>query len=300
MRIARIRYEGSEHLARVDGETAVPLDDTTGRFDVLVDRRHGTTAADGPGDHAGGSSDAPPAPGTGTRSGNGFTSPVALSNVELLAPIADPGSVIAVGLNYVDHAKESGLDIPLAMVTFPKLPQSIIGAGETIRWSPAQSDQVDYEAELALIIGTAARDVTVENALDHVLGYTCCNDVSARDAQFSDGQWMRSKSFDTFCPLGPWLVTPDEIPDPQSLSISCRVNGQTLQDSNTSQMIFGVAEIISYLSRFFTLRPGDVITTGTPAGVGFARNPPIYLHDGDTVEVDIEGIGVLTNGCGPL
>lgn len=137
----------------------------------------------------------------------------------------------------------------------------------------------------------------VDQALDHVLGYTCCNDVSARDAQFSDGQWLRSKSFDTFCPLGPWLVTPDDLPDPQDLAISCRVNGRTLQDSNTSEMIFGVAEVIAYLSRFFTLRPGDVITTGTPAGVGFARTPPIYLGDGDTVEVDIAGIGVLSNSC---
>lgn len=292
MRIARIRHDGVEHLARIEGDTATPLDDSTGRFAVLVDRRSGGGTTTG----STGSTQEVMNPDPNAA----FTTPVALAEVELLAPIADPGSVIAVGLNYVDHAKESGLDIPSSMVTFPKLPQSIIGPGQVIRWSKEQSDEVDYEAELALVIGTPARDVPVERALEHVLGYTCCNDVSARDAQFSDGQWMRSKSFDTFCPLGPWLVTPDEIPDPQSLRISCRVNGETLQDSNTSQMIFGVAEIISYLSSFFTLRSGDVITTGTPAGVGFARKPAIYLRDGDVVDVEIEGIGVLTNSCGPL
>lgn len=284
MRIARIRHDGTELLVRIDGDTATPLDDEqASRFTVLTDRRGGPHS---------GSADTT----ASTRTSVAGT-PIALADVELLAPIADPGSVIAVGLNYVDHAKESGLDIPATPVTFPKLPQSIIGAGQVIRWSADHSTQVDYEAELALIIGSTARDVAVDRALDHVLGYTCCNDVSARDAQFGDGQWMRAKSFDTFCPLGPWLVTPDEIPDPQTLRIACRVNGETLQDSNTSQMIFGVAEIISYMSRFLTLRPGDVITTGTPAGVGFAREPKVFLGDGDTVEIDIEGIGVLSNSC---
>lgn len=288
MKIARIRHEGVERLVRIDGTTAVPLDWTDDSpYTVLMDRRPTVDSSNNSGNDS------------STRTVD-VASSVDLADVELLAPIADPGTVIAVGLNYVDHATESGLDIPSAPVTFPKLPQSVVGPNAVIRWSADQSTQVDYEAELALVIGSPARNVTVEDALDHVLGYTCCNDVSARDAQFSDGQWMRSKSFDTFCPLGPWLVTSDEIPDPQSLAIACRVNGRTLQESNTSQMIFGVAEIISYLSRFTTLRPGDVITTGTPAGVGFARTPPIYLADGDTVEIDIEGIGVLSNPCGPL
>lgn len=272
MKIARIHLDGSERLARVDGETLHLLALDVG--DVL-----GVLLAD--------PTSLPHAPGTA----------IDLDSAEILAPIARPGSIIAVGLNYGDHAQESGLDRPSAPVTFPKLPQSIIGPDQTITWSAAQSSEVDYEAELALIISHDARDVPVDQALDHVLGYTACNDVSARDAQFSDGQWLRSKSFDTFCPLGPWLVTPDELVDPQNLRISCRVNGETLQDSNTSEMIFGVAEIISYLSRFLTLRAGDVITTGTPAGVGFARTPPGYLGDGDTVEIEIEGIGVLRNPC---
>lgn len=272
MKIARIGVDGRERLARVDGDTASPLPvEPDSPLAVLLEDR----------------SSLPHAAGT----------PVALDSVELLAPVSRPGSVIAVGLNYADHARETGAEIPAAPVTFAKLPQAVVGPGAAVTWTPDQSEQVDYEAELALVIGRDARDVAVETALDHVLGYTCCNDVSARDAQFSDGQWLRAKSFDTFCPLGPWLVTPDEIPDPQDLRIMCRVNGETLQDSTTAEMIFGVAEVISYLSRFLTLRAGDVITTGTPAGVGFGRRPPVFLHAGDTVEVEIEGIGVLANPC---
>lgn len=272
MKIARIDIDGTERLARVDGDEVTPLA-------VAADSPLRVLVADP----------------TALPRHEGST--VALADVKLLSPVARPGSVIAIGLNYADHAAESGLDAPAAPVMFPKLPQSIIGPDAPIRWSDEQSTEVDYEAELAVVIARDIRDVTVDEALDHVLGYTCCNDVSARDAQFSDGQWLRSKSFDTFCPLGPWLVTPDEIGDPQDLDISCTLNGQRLQNSNTSQMIFGVAEIISYASRFFTLRAGDVITTGTPAGVGFARKPPIYLHSGDTVEVEISGIGVLSNPC---
>ncbi|HET8929871.1 MAG TPA: fumarylacetoacetate hydrolase family protein [Acidimicrobiales bacterium] len=272
MKIARIDLDGSERLARIDGDQAHPLAvDVSSPFAVLL-------------------ADATTLPHTGHE-------PVALDRVGLLAPIARPGSVIAVGLNYADHARESGMDEPATPITFPKLPQSVIGPDAVIRWSPSQSTQVDYEAELAVIIAADVRDVAVGDALGHVLGYTCCNDVSARDAQFSDGQWLRSKSFDTFCPLGPWLVTPDDLPDPQSLAVACRVNGTTLQESTTAEMIHGVADIISYLSRFFTLRAGDVITTGTPAGVGFARTPPIFLGDGDVVEIEIDGIGVLRNAC---
>jgi 2-keto-4-pentenoate hydratase/2-oxohepta-3-ene-1,7-dioic acid hydratase in catechol pathway len=209
--------------------------------------------------------------------------------------IAPPSKVLAIGLNYADHARESGMEPPKAPLIFVKTNNSICFDGDPIRWAADDSAQVDYEAELAVVIGTKARRVSEADALDYVFGYTCCNDVSARDAQFGDQQWVRGKSFDTFCPLGPAIVTADEIPDPQNLAIKCRVNGETLQDSNTSEMIFGVAHLIAYCSRFMTLEVGDIIATGTPFGVGFSRNPPIYLQNGDVCEIDIEKIGVLTN-----
>jgi 2-keto-4-pentenoate hydratase/2-oxohepta-3-ene-1,7-dioic acid hydratase in catechol pathway len=221
--------------------------------------------------------------------------PVALDQVRLLSPVTAPSKVLAIGLNYADHARESGLEPPAAPVSFVKTNNSIVGPGDEIRYAKDDTSEVDYEAELAVVIGRRAQKVSEAAALDYVFGYTACNDVSARDAQFSDGQWIRGKSFDTFCPLGPWIVTADEIPDPQNLRIACRVNGTTLQDGTTSEMIFGVAAIISYMSRFMTLEPGDVIATGTPYGVGFARTPPVFLLNGDVVEIDIEGIGVLTN-----
>jgi 2-keto-4-pentenoate hydratase/2-oxohepta-3-ene-1,7-dioic acid hydratase in catechol pathway len=211
--------------------------------------------------------------------------------------IAPPSKVLAIGLNYADHAGEQNVEAPKAPLIFVKTNNSICFDGDTIRWAGADSSQVDYEAELAVIIGTKARRVSEADALNYVFGYTCCNDVSARDAQFGDKQWVRGKSFDTFCPLGPHIVTADEIPDPQTLAIKCRVNGETLQDANTSQMIFGVAQLIAYCSRFMTLEVGDIIATGTPSGVGFARTPPIFLKDGDLCEIDIEKIGVLTNPC---
>ena len=209
--------------------------------------------------------------------------------------IAPPSKVLAIGLNYADHARESGMAPPKNPLIFVKTNNSICYDGDTITWAAADSVEVDYEAELAVVIGTKARRVSEADALDYVFGYTCCNDVSARDAQFGDQQWVRGKSFDTFCPLGPAIVTADEIPDPQNLRIACRVNGETLQDSNTSEMIFGVAELIAYCSRFMTLEVGDIIATGTPFGVGFSRQPPIYLRDGDVCEVEIEKIGVLRN-----
>lgn len=221
--------------------------------------------------------------------------PIPLDECRLLAPVSEPQKVLAIGLNYADHAHESGIEPPKAPVLFVKTPNSIIGPNEQIRWRTRDSQQVDYEAELAAVIGRRARDVSVRDALSFVLGYTCCNDVSARDAQFADGQWIRGKSFDTFCPIGPWIVTADEIPDPQSLGIRCRVDGRTLQDSTTAEMIFGVAELVSYLSQVLTLEPGDIIATGTPFGVGFARTPPIYLEHGNLVEVEIDGIGTLAN-----
>ncbi len=212
-----------------------------------------------------------------------------------LSEIAPPSKVLAIGLNYADHAAESGVKPPANPLIFVKTNNSICGDGDTITWAAADSAQVDYEAELAVVIGRRARRVSEADALDYVFGYTCCNDVSARDAQFGDQQWVRGKSFDTFCPLGPWIVTADEIPDPQALSIACRVNGETLQNATTADMIFGVAQLIAYCSRFMTLEVGDIIATGTPPGVGFSRKPPIYLKDGDVCEIDIEKIGVLTN-----
>jgi 2-keto-4-pentenoate hydratase/2-oxohepta-3-ene-1,7-dioic acid hydratase in catechol pathway len=220
-----------------------------------------------------------------------------LDGIELLAPVPRPGKVVAIGRNYRAHAEEEGVEPPTAPLIFSKWPSSVVGHGADIRWDPALTSQVDYEAELAVVIGRRARRVAVDAALDHVLGYTCLNDVSARDLQFGDGQWTRGKSLDTFCPMGPVLVTADEIADPQDLGICCTVGEEILQDARTSQMYFTVAEVISYCSMAFTLEPGDVIATGTPAGVGAFRTPPRFLADGDRVRVEIERIGVLENVC---
>jgi 2-keto-4-pentenoate hydratase/2-oxohepta-3-ene-1,7-dioic acid hydratase in catechol pathway len=220
-----------------------------------------------------------------------------ITSAELLAPVPRPGKVVAIGRNYREHAAEEGVDPPTAPLIFAKWPSSVIGHGAEIRWDPGLTGEVDYEAELAVVIGRRARNVGIDEALDHVLGYTCLDDVSARDLQFGDGQWVRGKSLDTFCPMGPWIVTTDEIPDPQQLAIRCLVDGEILQDSNTSQMYFTVAEVVSYCSRSFTLEPGDVIATGTPSGVGAFRKPPRFLRDGERVTVEIEGIGALENVC---
>jgi 2-keto-4-pentenoate hydratase/2-oxohepta-3-ene-1,7-dioic acid hydratase in catechol pathway len=222
---------------------------------------------------------------------------VPLTDVELLAPIARPGKIVAVGRNYREHAAEEGAAIAPDPVLFTKYPSSITGPGTEITWRAADTRQVDYEAELGVIIGRRARDIASEDALGAVLGYTCLNDVSARDLQAQDGQWVRAKSLDTFCPMGPWVVTRDELPDPERLSIRCTVNGEVRQDASTGDMIHGVADLIVFCSRFFTLEPGDVIATGTPGGVGAFREPPVFLADGDVVAVSIEGIGTLENVC---
>ncbi len=220
-----------------------------------------------------------------------------LAELDLLAPIPRPGKVIAIGRNYADHTAEDGSEPPPAPLVFAKFPSSVTGPGAEIRWDPALTDQVDYEAELGVVIGRRARRVAEAEALDYVLGYTCLNDVSARDLQFGDGQWVRGKSLDTFCPIGPAIVTGDELPDPGDLRITCTVNGDILQDARTSAMFFGVAAIISHCSAAFTLQPGDVIATGTPGGVGIFRKPPRLLRDGDVVTVEIERIGALANTC---
>ena len=214
--------------------------------------------------------------------------------MKLPAPLR-PGKIVCVGLNYRDHAEESGQPVPTSPVLFAKLPSSVIGHLDDIVL-PKISDEVDYEAELAVVIGRRTQKVEVAEAIDHVLGYTCLNDVSARDLQLADGQWVRAKSLDTFCPIGPHIVTADEIPDPQALAIRCVVNGEVVQDSSTKEMVFGVAELVSFISQAITLEPGDVISTGTPPGVGFARTPPVFLQPGDRVRVEIDGVGVLENG----
>ncbi|MGI8810932.1 MAG: fumarylacetoacetate hydrolase family protein [Pyrinomonadaceae bacterium] len=216
------------------------------------------------------------------------------SEVTLGSPVPRPGKIICIGLNYRDHAEESGMAIPTSPIIFSKFSTCIIGAGEAIR-IPAGSEQVDYEAELAFVIGRTAKNVTAADAMNYVFGYTNFNDVSARDFQFADGQWQRGKSCDTFAPMGEYLATPEEIGDPHDLKIRFRLNGETLQDSNTSNLIFNIPELIEFLSKSITLEPGDIVATGTPPGVGFARKPPVFLKRGDMAEVEIDGLGKLSN-----
>lgn len=217
-----------------------------------------------------------------------------LNSVTLLAPVTRPGKIIAVGLNYRDHALETKMEIPTTPIIFAKFPSSITGPDADVIL-PDDDPQADYEAELAVVIGRTAKAVTEADALNHVAGYMPLNDVSARKWQFADKQWVRGKSCDTFCPTGPWLTTRDAVPDPHALAIRMRVNGTTVQDSNTSNLIFETPTLIAFISAAITLEPGDIIATGTPAGVGVFRKPPVFLKPGDVMEVDIEGLGVLRN-----
>jgi 2-keto-4-pentenoate hydratase/2-oxohepta-3-ene-1,7-dioic acid hydratase in catechol pathway len=216
-----------------------------------------------------------------------------LAAMDLLAPVPRPGKIVAIGRNYREHAAEEGAEPPTAPLIFAKFATSVVGPGADVRWDPALTSQVDYEAELAVIVGRRTRGVTPEHALEFIFGYTCLNDVSARDLQFGDGQWTRGKSLDTFCPMGPVLVTADEIADPQALSVAMRINGEVRQSSHTSKMIFPVDECISVLSQGFTILPGDVIATGTPEGVGAALGK--FLKAGDKMEAEVERIGILAN-----
>jgi 2-keto-4-pentenoate hydratase/2-oxohepta-3-ene-1,7-dioic acid hydratase in catechol pathway len=209
-------------------------------------------------------------------------------------PIERPGKIVCVGLNYRDHAEEQGVDLPTEPLLFAKWPNALVGPGEPIVVPPLVT-QCDYEAELGVVIGARVRSVSRENALEAVRGYLCANDVSARNLQFADGQWTRGKSPDTFCPVGPRLVPTAEAGDPHALWIRTTVNGEVLQDSTTANLIFGVDEIISHVSQTMTLEPGDLILTGTPAGVGIFRSPPRLLEPGDEVTIEIEGLGALTN-----
>lgn len=213
-----------------------------------------------------------------------------------LAPIPRPGKVICLGLNYRDHAAESGVPVPKEPVVFAKYANAVIGPDAPILL-PRTSQEVDYEAELVFVIGRGGRYIPENRAMAHVAGYTCGHDVSARDYQLrrGGGQWLMGKTFDTFAPIGPALVTADEVPDPHALGIRCVVSGETLQDSNTSQMVFSVPQVIAYLSEILTLEPGDVVFTGTPPGVGFARKPPRFLKDGDVAEIVIDSLGTLRN-----
>lgn len=230
-------------------------------------------------------------------SGNAVTAGT-LEEIRLLAPVPDPRKVICIGLNYKDHAEESGLKIPTEPVVFNKFPTAVTGHNSPILLPPTSSE-VDYEAELVIVIGKPGRDIAKSQAMEHVAGYTAGHDVSARDWQIKkDGkQWLMGKSFDTFAPMGPALVTADEVPNPHNLAIHFRLNGETMQDSTTGQMIFRVEELVAYVSQVCTLETGDVIFTGTPPGVGFARKPPVFLKPGDTCEVEIEKLGVLRNQC---
>lgn len=225
--------------------------------------------------------------------------PLPLEGLTLLAPILRPGKIVAVGLNYRDHCEEQNLTPPERPTLFAKFTTAITHPEAEIRWDPAVTQQVDYEAELAVIIGRTARRVSAAAAYDYVFGYTCLNDITARDLQKADGQWVRSKSLDTFCPLGPVVVTADEMPDPHGLRIQTWVNGELRQDSNTNQLIHNVPALIAFCSAAFTLEPGDIITTGTPGGVGLYRQPPSFLQPGDRVEIAIERIGRLRNTIGP-
>lgn len=275
MRIARVRDgEGLAWLARAEGDEFVPI------LPAQVRSGHDSLRE-------------------ALEDGIDFASiaPVTSSAgpFRLRSPLIAPQKVMAIGLNYRDHAVEANLDLPSVPVMFMKAPSALIGPGDEIWYRHADTAELDYEGELAVVIGRRVRDVPSERALRYVFGYLVCNDVSARDAQFSDGQFARAKSYDTFCPIGPWITTTDDISDPQDLAVRTRVNGVTVQDSSTKEMVFSVAAIVSYLSRFMTLEPGDIISTGTPAGVGFVRRPPLYLEHGDLVEVEIDQLGVLSN-----
>lgn len=217
-----------------------------------------------------------------------------VDEVRLLPPVPEPEKIICIGLNYRDHAREAGLQPPKHPVFFAKYRSALTGPYEPIIL-PRVSAQVDYEAELAVVIGRPGRHIPESRALEYVAGYMAFNDVSARDYQFRSTQWIQGKTFDTFAPCGPYLVTADEVPDPHSLAVVLRLNGEVMQQSTTAEFIFKIPELIAYLSDIMTLAPGDIISTGTPPGVGFARKPPVFLKPGDEVEVEIEGIGTIRN-----
>jgi 2-keto-4-pentenoate hydratase/2-oxohepta-3-ene-1,7-dioic acid hydratase in catechol pathway len=217
-----------------------------------------------------------------------------VSDVKILPPIPFPEKIICVGLNYLDHCRETGMEPPASPVIFSKYANAIVGHNDAVE-IPINSNEVDFEAELAVVIGKEAKQISEEEAEEYVFGYTIMNDVSARDLQFKDGQWSRGKTADTFAPTGPLIVTKEEAGDPHNLAISLELNGEVMQDSNTANLIFSVPQIISFLSQSMTLKPGDIIATGTPPGVGMGRTPKVWLKDGDRMSITIENIGTLSN-----
>jgi 5-carboxymethyl-2-hydroxymuconate isomerase len=268
-------------LAAISGDTIAPLAEATGHptLDALIDA--GPDAWARAEEAAAAALDSPAAR--------------ALAETKLAAPLAAPSKIVAIGLNYMDHIRETGLPQPQRPLVFAKFLNSLAGPDEEIWWPDGLTEKVDWEVELTAIVGSRLRDVAVEDALDGIFGYTVGNDISARDVQFADEQWVRGKSLDSFCPLGPSVVTADEFGDPQDKDLLLRVDGVAKQTSNTKEMIFGTAEIVSFLSHNFTLEPGDVILTGTPWGCGGFADPPEFLAAGDLVEAEVEGIGVLRN-----
>jgi 2-keto-4-pentenoate hydratase/2-oxohepta-3-ene-1,7-dioic acid hydratase in catechol pathway len=231
------------------------------------------------------------APGRGDIPGRGGV-PGRGEPPRVLCPLSRPEKILCIGKNYADHCREFDSSLPERPILFAKYRNALSGPGDRVA-IPALSSSIDYEAELAAVIGRRCKDVSEREALGFVFGYTCANDLTMRDVQREDGQWVRAKTPDGFCPLGPWIVTADEIPDPQALSLRLALNGKTMQDSTTSEMVFGVAALVSFLSRSMTLKPGDVILTGTPAGVGMGKKPPVFLRGGDRVVVQVGGIGSL-------
>lgn len=221
-----------------------------------------------------------------------------LTSAHLAAPIPNPSKALAIGLNYLGHCREQNRPVPKAPLIFAKNVSAIIGPYAPIRWTAGLTAQVDYEAELAFVIGKTACRVSEDQAMSYVFGYMVANDVSARDLQFGDGQWTRGKGLDTFFPTGPFLVSQDEVPDPHNLTIRAWVNGELRQDSTTADLIFKIPALVAYISRAFTLYPGDIVITGTPGGVGVFRQPPVFLQAGDVVEVEVERLGRLVNPVG--
>lgn len=274
MQLARILINGEIVLARREGDDLVPIDTGTADGNARDWLRWS-------------SAEVSVRPATGPR--------IPVDQAVFLPAVDAPRKIVAVGLNYYDHAEESKLKVPSAPLLFAKTDNTLCAHGATIHCPSDLTSETDYEAELAVVIGRPTSRVTQERALDHVFAYTVANDVSARDAQFADGQWLRGKSFDTYCPIGPFLTLADAVPNVMDLRITARLNGQVMQDDSTSSMIFSIPYLISYISRFLTLEPGDVILTGTPSGVGFARVPAVYLRDADVIEVEIEGLGCLRN-----
>ena len=267
MRLGTIRIDGQDRVVRVEDDM-VELLDFDGDLTTLI-RRGVDPGEIGVADQLSGSP-------------------------RLSAPVR-PGKIIAIGLNYMDHVRETGLDVPTSPLIFTKFPSSVIGPDEPIRFDRSVTERVDWEVELVAVVGRPLRDASRDEAIAAVFGYTVANDVSARDLQFGDGQWVRGKSLDTFCPMGPVIVTRDDVLDPQQLRLETRVNGEVVQSSSTKEMIFDVAELLAFCSHHFTLEPGDVLLSGTPWGCGEFMNPKRSLCDGDVVTVEVEGIGTLSN-----